>query len=68
MRIATAMPDDGGCPSESSKNHRRRRSTDVGAPIDGPDEQNVSEPLTGLGVDGGLAVVPAPHLLVAYAQ
>ncbi|MFF1644496.1 PQQ-binding-like beta-propeller repeat protein [Streptomyces sp. NPDC058240] len=43
-------------------------STDVGAPINEPDEQNVSEPLTGLGAGGGLVVVPATHLLVAYAQ
>ncbi|MFI1092046.1 PQQ-binding-like beta-propeller repeat protein [Streptomyces sp. NPDC020917] len=43
-------------------------STDVGAPIDGPDEQNVSQPLTGLGAGGGLVVVPATHLLVAYGH
>ncbi|MCX4847963.1 PQQ-binding-like beta-propeller repeat protein [Streptomyces sp. NBC_00893] len=43
-------------------------STDVGAPINEPDEQNVSEPLTGLGAGGGLVVVPATHLLVAYGQ
>ncbi|MFG3529108.1 PQQ-binding-like beta-propeller repeat protein [Streptomyces sp. NPDC047917] len=43
-------------------------STDVGAPINEPDEQNVSQPLTGLGAGGGLVVVPATHLLVAYGQ
>ncbi|MFC9857692.1 MULTISPECIES: outer membrane protein assembly factor BamB family protein [unclassified Streptomyces] len=43
-------------------------STDVGAPINGPDEQNVSQPLTGLGAGGGLVVVPAGDLLVAYGQ
>ncbi|MGW1103972.1 outer membrane protein assembly factor BamB family protein [Streptomyces sp. NPDC002540] len=43
-------------------------STDVGAPINGPDEHNVSEPLTGLGAGGGLVVVPATDLLVAYGQ
>ncbi|MEV7953964.1 PQQ-binding-like beta-propeller repeat protein [Streptomyces sp. NPDC087532] len=43
-------------------------STDVGAPINEPDEHNVSEPLTGLGAGGGLVVVPATNLLVAYGQ
>jgi outer membrane protein assembly factor BamB len=43
-------------------------STDVGAPIDGPDEHNVSQPLTGLGAGGGLVVVPATDLLVAYGH
>lgn len=43
-------------------------STDVGAPINGPDEHNVSQPLTGLGAGGGLVVVPATNLLVAYGQ
>jgi outer membrane protein assembly factor BamB len=43
-------------------------STDVGAPINGPDEHNVSQPLTGLGAGGGLVVVPATDLLVAYGQ
>ncbi|WP_329367451.1 PQQ-binding-like beta-propeller repeat protein [Streptomyces sp. NBC_00669] len=43
-------------------------STDVGAPINGPDEQNVSQPLTGLGAGDGLVVVPATNLLVAYGQ
>ncbi|MFE6662796.1 PQQ-binding-like beta-propeller repeat protein [Streptomyces sp. NPDC057697] len=43
-------------------------STDVGAPIDEPDEHNVSAPLTGLGAGGGLVVVPATDLLVAYGH
>ncbi|WP_255949965.1 outer membrane protein assembly factor BamB family protein [Streptomyces odontomachi] len=43
-------------------------STDVGAPIHGPDEHNVSQPLTGLGAGGGLVVVPASHTLVAYGH
>jgi outer membrane protein assembly factor BamB len=43
-------------------------STNVGAPIDAPDEQNVSQPLTGLGAGNGLVVVPATHLLIAYAR
>ncbi|SCE36566.1 Outer membrane protein assembly factor BamB, contains PQQ-like beta-propeller repeat [Streptomyces sp. DvalAA-14] len=43
-------------------------STDVGAPIADPDEQNVSQPLTGLGAGGGLVVVPATNLLVAYGH
>ena len=38
----------------------------VGAAINRPDEQNVSQPLTGLGAGEGLIVVPATHLLVAY--
>lgn len=43
-------------------------STDVGASIEEPDEHNVSQPLTGLGAGGGLVVVPATSLLVAYGQ
>lgn len=43
-------------------------STDVGAPINAPDEHNVSQPLTGLGAGGGLVVVPATHQLVAYGH
>lgn len=43
-------------------------STDVGAPINEPDEHNVSQPLTGLGAGGGLVVVPASDLLVAYGK
>jgi outer membrane protein assembly factor BamB len=41
-------------------------STNVGAPIPGPDEQNVSQPLTGLTAGEGLLVVPAGNRLVAY--
>ena len=40
--------------------------SNVGAPIPAPDEQNVSQPLTGLGAGEGLLVVPAGHLLAAY--
>jgi outer membrane protein assembly factor BamB len=38
----------------------------VGAAVNAPDEQNVSQPLTGLGAGDGLVVVPASTLLVAY--
>jgi len=41
-------------------------STNVGAAINGPDEQNVAQGLTGLGAGGGLLVVPAGDQLVAY--
>lgn len=41
-------------------------SDDVGASIMPPDEQNVSQPLTGLAAASGLLVVPASNLLVAY--
>ena len=43
-------------------------STNVGSSILAPDEQNVSQPLTGLGVGGGLLVVPAGTALVAYGD
>ncbi|MFG3285036.1 PQQ-binding-like beta-propeller repeat protein [Streptomyces sp. NPDC048111] len=43
-------------------------STDVGSPVLGPDERNVSQPLTGLGAGAGLVVVPATHQLVAYGR
>jgi outer membrane protein assembly factor BamB len=43
-------------------------STNVGAPISGPDEQNVSQPHTGLGAGQGLLVVPAGSRLVAYGR
>jgi len=43
-------------------------STDVGAGIPGPDEQNVSQPLTGLGAGQGLLVVPAGNRLAAYGS
>jgi outer membrane protein assembly factor BamB len=39
---------------------------DVGRPISGPDEHNVSEPVVGLGAGEGLLVVPASGLLVGY--
>ena len=42
-------------------------STDVGAPISGADEQNASEPLSGLGAGQGLIVVPAGKTLSVYA-
>jgi len=42
--------------------------TDVGSPISAPDEQNVSQPLTGLGAGQGLLVVPAGATLSAYAR
>ena len=38
----------------------------VGAPVNRPDEHNLSEPLTGLGAGEGLIVVPASNVLVAY--
>jgi outer membrane protein assembly factor BamB len=41
-------------------------SANTGSSIDGPDEQNVSSPLTGLGAGQGLLVVPAGDQLVAY--
>ncbi|WP_218177738.1 PQQ-binding-like beta-propeller repeat protein [Amycolatopsis australiensis] len=43
-------------------------STNVGAPIEPPDEHNVSQPLTGLAAGGGLVVVPATNTLVAYGH
>ncbi len=39
----------------------------VGTGINGPDEQNVSQPLTGLGVGGGLLVVPAGNTVNVYS-
>jgi outer membrane protein assembly factor BamB len=41
-------------------------SANTGSFIYGPDEQNVSSPLTGLGAGQGLLVVPAGDQLVAY--
>ncbi len=41
-------------------------SANAGSPINGPDEQNVSSPLTGLGAGQGLLVVPAGDQLAAY--
>jgi outer membrane protein assembly factor BamB len=43
-------------------------SANVGAGVPGPDEHNVSQPLTGLGAGEGLLVVPAGNLLVAYGH
>jgi outer membrane protein assembly factor BamB len=43
-------------------------STNVGSAIAAPDEQNVSQPLTGLGVGGNTLVVPAGSTLVAYTS
>jgi outer membrane protein assembly factor BamB len=42
-------------------------STNVGSGIPGPDEQNLTEPLTGLGAGQGLLVVPAGDQLAAYS-
>jgi len=41
-------------------------STNVGVGIPGPDEHNVSQPLTGLGAGEGLLVIPAGNLLIAF--
>lgn len=41
-------------------------SARAGSSINGPDEQNVSSPLTGLGAGQGLLVVPAGDQLAAY--
>jgi outer membrane protein assembly factor BamB len=41
-------------------------TTQVGAAIPAPDEQNVSQPLTGLNAGDGLLVVPAGNVLAAY--
>lgn len=38
----------------------------LGSPILGPDEWNVSQPLTGLGAGDGILIVPASSKLVAY--
>jgi outer membrane protein assembly factor BamB len=43
-------------------------STNVGSGISGPDEQNVFQPLTGLGAGQGLLVVPAGNRLAAYGS
>ncbi len=42
--------------------------TNVGYGIYGPDEQNVSQPLTGLAAGEGLVVVPAGRYLIAYGN
>lgn len=41
-------------------------SAQTGSPINGPDEQSVFSPLTGLGAGQGLLVVPAGDQLAAY--
>jgi len=38
----------------------------AGAPIAGPDEQNVSQPLTGFGAGEGYLIVPAGNVLTAW--
>jgi outer membrane protein assembly factor BamB len=43
-------------------------STNVGTGIYAPDEQNVSQPLTGLGVGGNTLVVPAGATVTAYTS
>lgn len=43
-------------------------STNVGSPINAPDEQNVSAPLTGLGVGGDTLIIPAGSTLLAYTS
>jgi outer membrane protein assembly factor BamB len=43
-------------------------SVNVGAAIPAPDEQDVSQPLTGLGAGQGLLVVPAGNELAAYGS
>lgn len=41
-------------------------SANAGAGVLAPDEQNVSQPLTGLASSGGLLLVPAGDTLVAF--
>ena len=43
-------------------------NANVGSSIPSPDEQNVSQPLTGLAAGEGLIVVPASNSLVAYGN
>jgi len=38
----------------------------AGAPIAGPDEQNVAEPLTGFGAGEGYLIVPAGNVITAW--
>lgn len=42
-------------------------STNVGESINGPDEHNVSSPLTGLAAGQGILAVPASGTLIAYS-
>jgi len=41
-------------------------STNVGSSIPAPDEQNVSQPLTGLGAANGTLIVPVGNQLIAF--
>jgi outer membrane protein assembly factor BamB len=50
----------------NSKNGKTVWSGNAGAGIPGPDEQNVSQPLTGLGAANGILVVPAGSQISAY--
>ena len=43
-------------------------STNVGGSISGPDEQNVSQPLTGMGAGFRVLVVPAGNRLLVYGN
>jgi outer membrane protein assembly factor BamB len=43
-------------------------SAPLGAPVQPPDEHNLSEPLTGLAAGQGILAVPATNLLVAYGK
>ncbi|MBK6862975.1 MAG: PQQ-binding-like beta-propeller repeat protein [Ideonella sp.] len=43
-------------------------SANVGVPIPAPDEQNVSQPLTGLAAGEGLIVVPAGNVVTAFGN
>jgi hypothetical protein len=43
-----------------------RWSAAAGAPIPGPDEQNLTQPLTGLGAGEGYLVMPAGTHLTAW--
>jgi outer membrane protein assembly factor BamB len=67
-----------GCVYEASGNgHLYALDASTGAVLDtrtlpavvaAPDEQNVSQPLTGLGAGGGALLVPASTWLVAYTH
>jgi outer membrane protein assembly factor BamB len=51
----------------SVKTHTRIWSARAGAAIVGPDEQN-ADVLAGLGIGGGLLVVPAANVLTAFGN
>jgi hypothetical protein len=58
-------------PSPARRNlliYTRDRVAIRGSPISGPDEQNVAQPLTGLGAGSGVLVVPAGDVLTAYGD